>query len=108
MPSTPLICCSIGVATVSATVLAFAPGKAALTMTVGGAISGYCEIGNDTIEMMPTTTVTIEIALAKTGRSMKNNANFMVSFSRPVERSGAGLGHVRERPRDLRWLTDRI
>ena len=42
MPSTPLISCSIGAATVSAIVSAEAPGKAAVTATEGGAISGYC------------------------------------------------------------------
>ena len=45
MPSTPLICCSNGAATVSATTSADAPGYLALTTTVGGAISGYSEIG---------------------------------------------------------------
>lgn len=41
IPSTPLTCCSIGVATVSAITSGVAPGKVARTITVGGATSGY-------------------------------------------------------------------
>jgi hypothetical protein len=47
MFSTPLIACSSGAATVSASVSALAPGKAAVTTTVGGAMLGYCAIGSD-------------------------------------------------------------
>ena len=47
MPSTPLISCSIGVATVSATVSADAPGKLLDTWIVGGAIWGYCVTGSE-------------------------------------------------------------
>ena len=43
MSSTPLISCSSGVATVSASVSADAPGKVAWTVIVGGAMSGYCD-----------------------------------------------------------------
>src|SRR5207248_11271267 len=46
MLSTPLTCCSIGAATVSATTWALAPGYDAETSTVGGAISGYCANGS--------------------------------------------------------------
>jgi hypothetical protein len=45
MSSTPLICCSIGATTVSATVSALAPGYCPDTLMVGGAISGYCATG---------------------------------------------------------------
>jgi hypothetical protein len=45
IPSTPLICCSIGATTVSATVSALAPGYCPDTLMVGGAISGYCATG---------------------------------------------------------------
>ncbi len=45
MFSTPLICSSIGSATVSASTSAEAPGKVADTETVGGAISGYWATG---------------------------------------------------------------
>src|SRR5215207_2308465 len=41
MFSTPLICCSIGAATVSATTLALAPGYVVVTTTVGGVMAGY-------------------------------------------------------------------
>ena len=46
MFSTPLICSSSGVATVSATVAAEAPGYCVVIWIVGGAISGYCAIGS--------------------------------------------------------------
>ena len=45
MSSTPLISCSRGAATVSATTSAEAPGYVALTTMVGGAISGYWATG---------------------------------------------------------------
>ena len=45
MPSTPLICCSIGATTVSATISALAPGYWPVMLMVGGAISGYCATG---------------------------------------------------------------
>ena len=44
--STPLICSSSGVATVSEITRGFAPGNCARTTTCGGATSGYSEIGN--------------------------------------------------------------
>ena len=44
--STPLNCSSIGAATVLAKVSALAPGKVAVISTVGGAICGYCAMGN--------------------------------------------------------------
>ncbi len=46
MFSTPLICCSIGVATVEATTSALAPGYCPVTLMIGGAISGYCATGS--------------------------------------------------------------
>ena len=45
MSSTPLICCSMGAATVSEMVWADAPGYCAVTTTVGGTTSGYSAIG---------------------------------------------------------------
>src|SRR6266849_1476653 len=45
MFSTPLICCSSGVATVRDTVSADAPGYTVVICTVGGTISGYCATG---------------------------------------------------------------
>src|SRR5581483_1746519 len=46
MFSTPLTCCLIGAATVSATTWAFAPGYLVETSIVGGVISGYCVTGS--------------------------------------------------------------
>src|SRR3954471_23786018 len=71
MRSTPLTSCSIGVATVSATVLALAPGYVAVTWTVGGATSGYWAIGNCVSATPPTIRNTIDRTVAKIGRSMK-------------------------------------
>src|ERR1700682_3540935 len=45
MFSTPLICCSSGATTVAATTSALAPGYWPLTLTTGGAISGYWATG---------------------------------------------------------------
>src|SRR3954454_19405571 len=71
MRSTPLTSASIGVATVSPTVLALAPGYVAVTCTVGGATSGYCAIGSCVSATAPTIRITIDSTLAKMGRSMK-------------------------------------
>src|SRR5262245_4815262 len=71
MRSTPLISCSIGVATVLATVFALAPGNVAVTVTVGGATSGYCAIGRPTSDTTPTIVTTIDSTIAKIGRAMK-------------------------------------
>ena len=46
MSSTPLICCSIGAATVSDTVCAEAPGYCVVTTTVGGTTCGYSATGS--------------------------------------------------------------
>src|SRR5512132_2825277 len=75
MFSTPLTCCSIGAATVSATTWAWAPGWMAVTRTVGGVTSGYCATGSRLAAMPPSRTMTIEMTHARTGRSMKKRAN---------------------------------
>src|SRR6266852_3130680 len=72
MLSTPLICCSIGVATDCSTVCASAPTYVVLTCTSGGAIAGNCDTGRLTIVIAPTITVRIEITMATIGRLMKN------------------------------------
>src|SRR6478672_10570866 len=72
MCSTPLICCSRGVATVFATTSALAPGYCPVTLMTGGAISGYCAIGRRVTETAPRITNTIEMTAAKIGRSIKN------------------------------------
>src|SRR5215470_526449 len=71
MFSTPLICCSSGATTVSATTSALAPGYWPLTLTTGGAISGYWATGNRPTATAPRMTKTIETTAAKIGRSMK-------------------------------------
>jgi hypothetical protein len=71
MPSTPLICSSIGATTVVATTCAFAPGYWPETLIVGGAISGYCATGRLTKLTSPSSTMMIETTEAKIGRSMK-------------------------------------
>src|SRR6516165_4944262 len=72
MFSTPLICSSSGVATVSATVTGFAPGNWAVTCTDGGTTSGYSEIGSRGIAIRPARKITDEMTPAKIGRSIKN------------------------------------
>src|ERR1035441_3441261 len=73
MLSTPFICCSMGVETAWLTVLASAPGYVAVTRISGGTILGYCEIGSESIETMPITTVRMAITIATMGRRIKNS-----------------------------------
>src|SRR5258705_7061740 len=75
MCGTPLIAFSSGDATVSSSTLAEAPGYTALTVTTGGAISGYCAIGRLRIADRPASTRNTEITAAKIGRSMKKREN---------------------------------
>src|SRR5882762_9575739 len=77
MFSMPLTSCSMGVATVSASTFGFAPGYTARTTTVGGAISGYCAMGNWNTLIPPTSTITMERTAAKIGRRMKKWEKFM-------------------------------
>src|SRR5882762_6155414 len=84
--STPLICCSSGVMTVSAMVFGDAPGYWPLTTTVGGTISGYSLIGSTGIANIPAAVMRIASTVAKIGRSMKNEEMFI---ARPTLR-GAG------------------
>src|SRR5580765_3437422 len=72
MLSTPLICCSIGVATDCSTVCASAPTYVAFTWTSGGVIFGNCAVGKLSIATKPTITMMIEITMATMGRFMKN------------------------------------
>src|SRR6266478_3587515 len=72
MLSTPLICCSIGVATDCSTVCASAPTKVVCTCTSGGAIAGNCDTGRLMRVIAPTITVSSEITMATIGRLMKN------------------------------------
>src|SRR4051794_38957050 len=77
MRSTPLICSSIGIATVSAITFGLAPGNCALTITDGGTTSGYSEIGITGSASNPATKMRMERTPAKIGRSMKNLERFM-------------------------------
>src|SRR5215211_970138 len=77
MPSTPLICSSIGVATVSAMTFGLAPGYCARTTTDGGTTSGYSEIGMTRNASRPATKISTDSTPAKIGRSMKNLDRFM-------------------------------
>ena len=77
MSSTPLISCSIGAAMVWATVSADAPGYCALTVTVGGTMSGYCATGSPMKASAPTTVMITAITAAKIGRSMKKREKRM-------------------------------
>ena len=71
MSSTPLICCSSGVATVWAMVSGLAPGYCAMTMTVGGTRSGYCDTGNTRRAISPIMTKKMDRTAEKTGRRRK-------------------------------------
>src|SRR5215472_10601488 len=77
MFSTPLICCSSGVATVQATVSADAPGYDAVTCTVGGTISGYWANGRTAKAPKPNAVTKMLSTVAKRGRSMKKCARRM-------------------------------
>src|SRR3954465_11921771 len=80
MSSTPLICSSSGVATVSAITFGLAPGYCARTTTEGGTTSGYSEIGSVKIDSRPATKMMINRTAPKIGRSMKNREKFMFLF----------------------------
>src|SRR3954454_5402857 len=94
MFSTPLIPCSSGATTVSATTSALAPGYWPLTRTNGGAISGYCAKGSRVSVTAPTITMTTDKTTAKIGRSMKKRDRRMLVDTR---RRGGGRGGLRVR-----------
>jgi hypothetical protein len=71
MFSTPLISCSSGVATVRDTVSAEAPGYCVVICTVGGTISGYCEMGRMASAPSPISVRKTLSTVAKIGLSMK-------------------------------------
>ena len=68
MSSTPLMRCSMGTATFSATTGALAPGQTARTDTVGGVMSGVSSTGSTGIATAPSKVTTIDRTRAKTGR----------------------------------------
>src|SRR6266571_3395942 len=86
MPSTPLICSSMGAATVSAIVSGLAPGNCALTTTDGGTTSGYSEMGRLCMAIKPPKKMSVDKTPANTGRSMKNFEIFIVPRKDPTFR----------------------
>jgi hypothetical protein len=70
MFSTPLTASSRGVATALATTSALAPGYAAVTCTVGGAISGNSVIGRVYRDNNPSKVSMIDTTVDNTGRSI--------------------------------------
>ncbi len=70
MFSTPFTCCSMGAVTVSSTTSALAPGYDVVTLTVGGVMSGMLDTGNRGIDRTPSSTITMEMTIAKIGRLM--------------------------------------
>jgi hypothetical protein len=70
--STPLSCCSIGVATDCSTVWASAPTKVVWIWTSGGAMEGNSATGSRRSVMAPAITVRMAMTMATIGRRMKN------------------------------------
>src|SRR4051794_15558380 len=94
MPSTPLICSSIGAATVSAITFGLAPGYCARTTTDGGTTSGYSEIGICRNAKRPETKMSTDSTPARIGRSMKNLEIFMSRPRRRCRFAGSACGHA--------------
>src|ERR1700712_4479526 len=90
--STPLICCSSGVITVSAMVFGEAPGYWPLMTTVGGTISGYSLMGSPGMANRPATVMMIASTVAKIGRSMKKEEMFIGSTPYFVFAAGSAAG----------------
>src|SRR6202142_3863335 len=74
MLSTPLSCCSMGVATDCSTVCASAPTKVVVMRASGGTIFGNWAIGRPRKATTPTITVSKAMTIATIGRLMKNFA----------------------------------
>src|SRR3989338_1588117 len=90
MPSTPVIACSSGEATVSPITSGLAPGKVARTTTVGGTTSGYSLIGNWNSDMAPLIRINSDSTAAKIGRWIKNCEKFIVFYLLATWRSAGG------------------
>ena len=91
--STPLSCSSMGAATVFARVSALAPGKVAVINTVGGAICGYCSMGNCIAAASPARKMIMDTTDAKMGRVMKNRVMMILAqVHLPAYRVWAGRG----------------
>src|SRR5688572_1945130 len=101
MPSTPLTCCSIGAATVSATTWAPAPGYTVVTRMIGGAIWGYWATGSVGNATAPTRTMRIASTQATIGRRTKKRLSMRRSglrrWSVHPRRRGDGLRSLQRR-----------
>ena len=84
--STPLTCCSMGVATDCSTSSALAPTYVVVTWISGGVISGYWATGRLESATPPTITVRMEITMATMGRRMKK---FPIGY---LDAAGTGVG----------------
>src|SRR4051794_10602668 len=73
MPSTPLSSCSSGIVTEDSTTSDDAPMYVLVTLTVGGARSGYCEMGSVGSASRPASRMMMEQTAAKMGRLRKNS-----------------------------------
>ena len=65
-------------ATDASTSVALAPTNVVVTCTIGGTISGYCEMGKPDIATRPSSTMMMEITMATMGRLTKNSATGLV------------------------------
>src|SRR5580692_11717647 len=91
MLSTPLTCCSIGVATDCSMVMASAPVNVVVRFTWGGMICGNCAMGSPSSETAPMSTVRMAITIATMGRRMKKEEITRVPSARSAARHrGAG------------------
>src|SRR6266700_2953269 len=63
-----------------------------MTLTVGGAISGYCAIGRIFSETAPAIRMMMESTPANTGRSMKKRENTAAILQRAGVEAGADAG----------------
>ena len=71
MPGTPLIACSNGISTELVNTVELAPGYEAYTITIGGAMSGNCDLGKVYIASPPMNIMTKEITMASAGLRIK-------------------------------------
>ena len=104
-PSAPLMLISSGVVTERTTASASAPGKFAVTVTVGGEICGYCEIGRIGMQIKPASNTTKLKTPAKSGRLRKTSIKSQTPGSGALsaafaKRGGRGLSRrAPQRPR---------
>src|SRR5215510_16310543 len=96
MLSTPLINCSMGVATDFSRVTASAPTYVACRRISGGAMFGNIAIGSCTIAITPRITMMIAITMATIGRLIKNLAIGMKAWAgRGSESDQASVNIIR-------------